>query len=214
MSGVPFDQIEAQKGVVRVLTEMVGSKMGKLVAPDGTVTEYPAIYLSDQNIPEATLPLLEVSFISDNDGDGFLLDSGVVEVENPNDPLEPFFYPYYDNYLNYTLMLTCAGDDSGSIIRDVRKKFLNQYFRDKLKVESNSGITLVTPISRNPELLSTEYREQHTMLLNLVTVDRYIDDSDNTGVFDTIIYEGELYKDRNETDTPIPVNGTVGPVTP
>lgn len=204
MAGVPFDYIAAQQGLIEILTMMVGDKLGFLIKPDGSLSTEKAIYIDNQNVPEAQLPFICINYIQDNDGDGFLLDSGAVEVEDPNDPPNTIVVPYYDNYLNYTIMVTCEGNGSLNILREIKKKFLVDDYNRLLLEKNSSAIDLINVVNRSPQLLDTRYREQGNMILTFNTVDRYIN-FDN-GTFNQMQGVGSLYQDPNESDTPVPVN--------
>lgn len=213
MAGIPYDNIAMQQGLVRVLTKAVGDQLGFLVDPSGSVTDQRAIYLDTQDIPEPQLPFIEISYLQDNDNDGWLLDSGTVETEDPDDPPNTVIVPYFDNYLNISVMLKCEGTGASNILRTIKKKFLSESYRLFLKEETNCAIQLINVNGRSPQFIDTIFREQNTMLLTFNTVDRYLD-FDAASIYNQVISEGELYKDKDQTDTPIKVDTDVGPVTP
>lgn len=212
MAGVPFDFEEVQQGLVRVLTQMVGDQLGSMVTPGGTVTTTPAVFIAPlNNLPEPTLPFIELNYLQDNDNDGFLFDSGVVEVEDPSDPPNLISVPYYDTHLRYTIMLGCEGDGATKILREISKKMLVPSYRDLVHQEMNSGIDLITTNNRNPQLLDTQFREQGTMVLTFTTIDRLIDY--DGAIFEEVSYEGGLAKNP-EDENPLPLDNDVGPVYP
>ena len=208
MAGIPFDEIEAQQGLVKVITKMVGDKLGKMVLPDGTVTDTPAVFIEPLGeLPEPTLPFIGINYLQDNDNEGFLLDSGTALVEDPDNPPAMIDVPYFDTALYYMNFLVCEGDGSQSILREIKRKFLKEDYRSMLKEEANSGISLVNVIGRSPQMQSTQFREQSTMTLRLNTVDRFLDYEG--GVFDEMHTHGEFYEDVDESDSPIIIRSHV-----
>lgn len=172
----PFKEQSIMQGMVRVLTDMVGDYMGKLITPNGTETTHPAIYLTSQaKFPQATLPLLQVSYEQINDEDGRLLDKGLLEVADPVKEGEILNLPYTSTHMYYTVMLTCQGRGSANILEKIRGLLRFDSWRNKIHSEMNSGIFMQTRISRNPQLISTEWRDQHTMLMTFSTVSTHID---------------------------------------
>lgn len=210
---VTFDEVAVQQALVGIIVDMVGDKLGFLVAPDGTVTDQPACYISQQHIPEATLPFISIDFLSSSDSEGHLLGSGHVEMEDPLDPPNLADYPYYDTYLHYLINARCEGDGSGKILREVRQKLLWPSFRQRINTEMFSSTQLISPVTKQSDVLETEYREIYSTMLKFDTVDRIVDYS--SGVFSTINYSGDLFRDdEGEDPTPLPFTGTVTPNTP
>ena len=210
---IPFDEVAVQQALVGIIVDMVGDKLGFLVAPDGTVTDQPACYISQQDVPEATLPFISIDFLSDNNNEGFLLGSGWVEMEDPLDPPNVADYPFYDTYLHYLINARCEGDGSGKILREVRQKLLWPSFRQRINAEMFSSTQLISPLTKQSDVLETEYREIYSTMLKFDTVDRIVDYS--SGVFSTINYEGDLFRDdEGEDPTPLQFDGTVTSDTP
>lgn len=205
---VPFDEIAVQQALVNIIVDMVGDKLGFLIAPDGSVTDQPACYISQQHVPEAQLPFISLDFLSSSDSEGFLLGAGHVEMEDPLDPPNVADYPYYDTYLHYLINARCEGDGSGKILREVRQKLLFPSYRARINNEMFSSTQLISPVIKQSDVLETEYREAYSTMMNFDTVDRIIDYS--SGVFSTINYEGDLFRDDDGEDpTPLDFTGSV-----
>lgn len=198
----PFKEESTMQGMVRVLTDMVGVYMGKLIAPNGTETTHPAIYLTSQaKFPQATLPLLQVSYEQINDEDGRLVDKGLLEVADPINEGEVLTLPYTSTHMYYTVMLTCQGRGSANILEKIRGLLRFDSWRKKIHSEMNSGIFMQTRVSRNPQLIATEWRDQHTMLMTFSTVSTHIDYSGTW--FDVIETLGEWWHLDNTDEEPI-----------
>ena len=198
----PFKEQTIMQGLVRVLTDMVGQYMGNLVTPKGAVTTHPAIYLTSQaKFPEATLPLLQVGFEQINDEDGRLIDKGLLEVIDPLIPENILYLPYTSTHMYYTVQLTCQGKGSQNILEKVRGLLRFDSWREKVHEEMSSGIYMQSRVLRTPQLVATEWRDQHTMLMTFSTVSTHIDYSGTW--FNVIEMLGEWYHHDDTDEDPI-----------
>lgn len=201
MTGIiksPFKEQDTMQALVRVLSNMVGEYMGKLVTPKGKETEYPAIYLTSQDkFPQATLPLLQVGFEQINDEDGRLLDKGLLKVVDPFTEGSFLYFPYTSTHMYYTVQLTCQGKGSHDILEKVRGLLRFDTWREQIHTELKSGIFMQSRIIRNPQMISTEWRDQHTMLMTFSTVSTHVDYS---GSWFNIIEMNGVWKHLDETD--------------
>lgn len=193
--------------LIETLDDMVGDQLSFLLDPvTGIPTTLRSIVPDLQGAPQPPLPFIEVRYEGSNDNAGFLLDQGLVEVEDPEDPPNLIWAPYWDKYTQFGVTIRCEGLRSQQILQDVRRKFLLERFRSQLRgtdptttYKVFSSIELINSIQRTPDLLDTEYRDVGSFLLKLNTVDRLIDIE--TGCFDTINYESNYKKGINDPNT-------------
>lgn len=198
----PFKEQDTMQGFVKVLTAMVGQHMGNLVTPKGDVTEHPAIYLTSQaKFPEATLPLLQVSFEQINDEAGRLIDKGLLPVVDPFDEENTLYFPYTSTHMYYTVQLTCQGKGSQNILEKIRGLLRFDKWRNMIHEEMYSGIYMQSRILRTPQLIATEWRGQHTMLLTFSTVSTHVDYSGTW--FNVVEMLGEWW--HVDTNDPLPI---------
>lgn len=205
-----FDPDAIVGSVIGVLTSMVGTRLSLLPLPDGTNSTTPAIIFDNTNAPQPALPFITVAYNGSSDNTGFVIDSGVTEETDPDDPPNKRFYPYFDKLTNFAITIRCEGIASQSILQEVRNKFILERHRGTLRTEVFTTIDQMYPIQRTPDLLSTEYREIASMTINMHTVDRLIDFDDNGGVFDTVVDHESTIKDNPDDASP---NVTVRTVT-
>lgn len=208
-----FDQDTAMLSIANMIESMVGTDLSFLPLADGNPSTERSIIIGFQSNPEPELPFIVLNFEESNDNDGFLLDSGVVEEEDPNDIPNLAFFPFFDKILNYSVTLRCEGENSHQILSKVRRLLLLDRFKEPLRTEIFSSIKLIQPIIYTPDALSDTYRDVNTLILELATIDRLIDFDQNGGVYDTIEGEGTLKDNEDDTD-PLITNITVGSVTP
>lgn len=194
-----FDDDEAAQGFVRVLTSVISDDVGVLIDPSGNETTVPAIYITNQeNFPEATLPFVQLTFISDSDEDWFEIDSGLLEIANEEDPESPTYQKYHDTYLTYNILVTVQGDNSGNIIRKIRNCFLWDSVKTAVHTEMNSSLQLMSRIDYTPQFIQTGWRQQYTMVANFSTISRTLEPE--TSVFDTVNITDHLQEDIDTED--------------
>ena len=203
-----FDPDVACATIVDFISDKVGDELGVLVTPQGSQTTIPAVYLTNQNIPEPTLPFITVDLLTSNDRFGHTLNSGLISAEEAGDedPDDDTYYLYKDVYLEYTIRLRCEGDGGHKILRKIRNLLLFEDAINTIEEGCYSSIQYIQPVRRVPELFNTNFREINTTDLVLNTVDRYIDYSST--VFDTINYSSTLKETVDDT-TPLTSEGSV-----
>jgi len=206
----PFDYIKVQKGIISWLKEVVGSSMGKMLIEEGNsviTTDIPAVYAAPLgDLPEPSLPFIEVNYIQNDDG--FVSSSGVVDVKDPNDDSKTLSVPYYDTMTNFSITLVCEGTGAQNIIRKVRNLLNVHRERQKLHERTNSGINYITRARRSPDFITTEFRESSTLTFSMNALDRYIDYDGN--VFSSVDYNGGL-KRTEDDNNPLPIDRKVDP---
>jgi hypothetical protein len=209
--GWNFDPDVVIDSLINILDQQVGYRLSFLPLPDGNPSTMRSIIPDLQGGDEPPLPFIVLSYEGSDDSNGFLFDSGTIEVEDPLNPPNMICAPYWDTSINFGITLTCSGLNAQSILQEVRKKFLPYNYRQELNETGFSSIELITPIRRVPDLLDTEYREVATCLLKFNTIDRLIDT--NAGTFDTINYES-TYRIDEDDPNPIITEGSVTSQTP
>lgn len=206
----PFDYIQVQKGIISWLKGVVGDSLGKMLIEEGTdiiETNIPAVYAAPLgDLPEPTLPFIEVNYIQNEDG--FVHYSGVTDVPDPNNPDGMISVPYYDTVTNFSITLVCEGTGSQNIIRKVRN-VLNVYRERKILHEkTNAGINFITRARRSPEMITTEFRESSTLTFSMNAIDRYVDYDGQ--YFDGVEYTGGLKRTKVD-ENPLPVDRKIDP---
>jgi hypothetical protein len=200
----PFDSNTSMITIRQMLINMIGSQLSTI--PTQTGSE-PAVIIGPvgSDGPEPDLPYLMIAYDGSDDGNGFLIDSGLVtatidDPDNVGQTIESEV-PYYDTFLNFYVILRCEGDEALNILKEIRRKLRVDYYKDYLLETDGIVVDQITTIRRTPDLLSTAYRDVGTMRLALHTIDRYID-LDNPYYFDTIDSNGE-YKRSTDDSSPI-----------
>lgn len=211
-----FDQVEKAKAWVGILKDMVGSMCGKLINPNTKLpTDHPAIYLANQNktIPEATYPLIEVRVLPYVDENAYLLDKGLITIEDPENPPDEITVPYTSSHIYYSLQLTCIGNDNMSsqlILERIRGSMNFDRWKKRVNTDMQSGWQVKSRVSYTPFLEEGNWITQHTLICNFTTVSTIIDYEGSW--FNVIEFKaGKVYRnpdDPSPIETPI---RTVGP---
>lgn len=192
-----FEPDVAVAAIVDLITDCVGSELGTMITPQGESTDTPAVFSTNQDIPEPILPFISVDFLSSSDRFGAELYGGVVESEHP-DTGEDSYYVYKDVYLEYIVRIRCEGADGHRILRKLRNMLLFDSARTTMEESCESAIQYIAPVRRVSAFLDTNYREINTTDLTFNTVDRYIDyDSE---VIDGIEISSSLAISDEDTD--------------
>lgn len=194
-----LDQDVVVEKFILLLDEMVGSRLSFLKDDEGVDTTLRSIIKANDGAAEPPLPFITLNYEGDNNNDGFLLETSVEEVAN----LDGTFQHNSDILTYYGLTIRCEGEQSASILKEIRKKFLLERYRADLRSDDDtktpliySTLSLISPVRRIPDLLDTGYREVNSMLLSLSTIDRVIE---NIGVVETLEYAGTIQR-INDTD--------------
>lgn len=210
-----FDEQEKVDGLGRVLVDMVGDRLGKLINPDtGTILTLPAVYATDQSskIPEATYPLIQLTPLPYNNNHCYKYDQGLIEVVDPNDTQSLIFLPYYTSYIKHSILLACVGEGSQKILESIRGNMNFDRWKDTIKQEMQSSYQVTTRINKVRTMIDTEWLSQHTMIMNFDTLSTHIDYKGTW--FNVIEFDGTAYRvkgDTNPLHTPVK---TVGPAYP
>lgn len=210
-----FNKTAALVAIADMIASVVGTELSFLPLSDGTPSAVRSVIISHLNGIEVPLPFVVVTFESSKDDKGFLIDSGVILVEDPSDPPNMIYAPYFDKNLNYLVRITCEGEESHDILSRLRKGLLLERNKAPLRTSIFSTIDLIHEIRTSRVLNDTAYREINTFTMSLNTTDRLIDtDKGNGGVWDTIVDGEGTLKDNEDDTSPLITNITVGPVTP
>lgn len=192
-----FDPDVACATIVDLITDYVGDDLGTMITPQGVSTTTPAVFSTNQDIPEPNLPFISVDFLSSSDRFGAELYGGVLESEDP-DTGETGYYVYKDIYLEYIVRIRCEGDGGHKILRQLRNMLLFDDARSTMEESCESAIQYIAPVRRVSAFLDTNYREINTTDLTFNTVDRYIDYSSE--VVDGIEINSSLATSDEDTD--------------
>jgi len=193
-----FNTRDKVSALVRVITAMVGDRLGKLIQPDGTVTDIPAVYSTHQKkIPTAQYPCIQVTALPYDDNSGYKLDQGLVTVEDPN-TLEEVTVPYTSSHITYALSLVCTGDDSQAILEKIRGSMNFDRWKDLVHTEMESGFQVLTSINYTPTLVETDWVDGHSMIMRFTTISTHIDLQGTW--WNVISFSGDVYRNQEDTN--------------
>lgn len=217
-----FDEITVQRGLVRVLTPLLDSFLArmKFKASNGVWVEdssQPAIYLGFPNEIEPSNPKVFITYNGDTDTTSSSYESGLEDIEDPNDPPNIITVPFERSYITYILTLTA---DSGpkdkvnrgevlsasSILRKVRDNLMLSSFRETIHTEMNSTIKMINPITPIYDLEQTSFQDAAVMRL-IFDATSTIHDLGGSFI-QTINYES-CYKRTLDDPNPIISTGSV-----
>ncbi len=217
-----FDEIEAQKGLVEVLAPIVGQYLANLMYRDssGTLQDsgQPAIYLGYPNEIEPSNPKIHITFNGDTNTSTGSFESGIAEIDDPNNPGTLIEVPYESSYLTYVLTLTCDSGPKDIVNRGERKSssWILRKFRESLKLHTvrneihtymKSSIMTISNVSPVYDIVETSYHDSANMSLTFDTISTVYDLGGS--YIQTINYES-TYKRCLEGDTdPIIITGSV-----
>jgi len=225
-----FNNIAAMSGLVNVLSGIVGDDCGRYVSQStGQPTTAPAIYIGRANDTTGNYPRIVLTYQGSNDGSSRVFESGLIEVEDPNDPQGSVIVPYTSSYLRYGITLTASSggmDDvleayaastlpsaapitrlsSEALLSKIRLGLLQDKYLKEINAKMLSSIQPNSPIVPVPVLSDTEYLDSSTMTLFFDTIDTLVEY--DAGWFDTINGNYVYYRDSGGFD-PDPLTGTI-----
>ena len=204
--------------------DILKDDLGKLILPDGTVTDQPAIYIADQQIPDANLPRIVINYIFDRPAGSDRASSGLEELTDPSTG-NKITVPYYETYIKWQVMLDCLSSatstsidaegnfvntpTANNILTKLRKNLLiprhRQYINDNIKSTLQPFTTTDLRDSENT-VFQTQVMKASTLLITFDTRDRVYDF--DGGWFNAIEYEGLLNRQTTDPD-PLKVDRTV-----
>lgn len=221
-----FDNIEAQKGFVRVLQPLIDDLLARLKFKDSSgnwvSTTQPAIYLGYPNEIEPDYPRVHITFNGDSDTTISSYESGTEEIEDPNDPPNLITVPFRRSYIDYVISITCdaGGKDlvnrgdrpsASKVLRRVRDSLLFEHVLATVHSEMNSTVRFINPITPIYDLEQTSYHDSAVMRLTFSSTSTVYDL--NGGCFDTIEETGTLFRYEGDPD-PTSQTRTITSVTP
>lgn len=209
--------------------DILKDDLGKMLLPDGTEVDTPAIYIADQQIPDANLPRITITYLFDKPRGADLARTGIEELTDPTTG-QSIFVPYYETYIQWQILLDCLSsstrthlDSNGklvntptanNILTKLRKSFLIERNRRRINTQMSSTLQpfSVTDLrDSKDEVFQTEIMKESTLLVTFDTRDRIYDFEG--GWFNAIEYEGILKRHKDDLN-PIPVNGSAFDDTP
>jgi hypothetical protein len=210
-----FDHFKVMTTLADIIKEIVGDRLAVLPNSGGQK----AVFISHYGGITPPLPYVLLTYQGSRDDEGFILDSGMVDVmvddlDNPPNKIQ-LCTPYFDKLINFNISLRVESippnglDDKANthrILRDIRKGLLLPKHRKKMKDEAHTAMEFMNNIKSTPDLVSTSYHDIATMKLKLSSIDRVIDY--HTLSFDTIEWSGEIKIDENDPN-PIVLTGSV-----
>ena len=224
-----FNNLQAMSQLVNILVDVVGDNLGKFVNPDtGVETSSPAIFLGRANNTAPNFPRIALTWQGSNDGQGHTLDSGSIEVDDPDNIGQTIEVPYTAKLLVYGVTLTCESGSFDTVLNDyaksavsateqqrlsseqilskIRKSLLRDEVKKRINTQMNSSVRLINTIVPVPFVDETEYMDSSTMTIFFTTVDTEL--WYESGVFDTIQGMYTYYRDTEGND-PTPITGEI-----
>ena len=221
-----FDDIEAQKGFVRVLQPLLDDLLDRLKFKDSSGnwidTTQPAVYLGYPNEIVPAYPRVHVTFNGDTDTTSSSYEDGTIEVEDPENPPSTITVPFRSTYIQYVITLTCdAGakeivnrgerPSAAKVLRRVRDSLSFEHILTSIHEEMNSTIQFINPITPIYDLEQTSFHDSAVMRLTFSTTNTVYDV--DGGCFDTIVETGTLFRYEGDPD-PTSQTRTITSVTP
>jgi len=178
--------------------EAVGGRLAE-IGPAGD--KFPAIIERRPNAPKPDYPYITYDVLNTSQTKGWLLSSGVNGDGNP----------YWET--DYTLLIqyTVYGKESRSIANQLEGYFRLDRVRGAITTATKGSLVQTFEVISAPDLLSTEFVEASLFNITFSIVDRVVDAQ--TGVFDTVTLDGELFR-TDKDESPLPIDVTVTSVAP
>lgn len=210
-----YKSLDAQKALVRVLTQIIGNDVGNFKYEDGnggwqTDTDSPAIYIGYQEIPTPDYPLVYVvSQGSTNQGAG-VFDHGLNEEPDPDNAGETITTLYTSRHKTYSITLVCRSSTMTKVARgeyppaeDILNKVLEyldfKIYKDLIRDEMQSGVDLQQDVIPSEVLDDGKYFSQATVTLPFETISTVFDRTGN-GWFDTVKTQSDFYNINDDSD--------------
>jgi len=209
----PFNKTQAMKGLVRVITPIVDEYMARLSYKDTNgdwqQSTDAAIYLGYLEETSPSHPRIHITSNGNTNTTPTDWENGLIEVEDPDDPPNMITIPFKRSYIDYMLTLTC---DSGGIDKVNRGEVMDSDFilsriRDSLNFESvktsihtdmNSSVEKIAEVTPIYDLMETSFHDSSVMRLKFSTTNTVF--NYEGGYFDTIEYDGTLYRYSGDPD--------------
>lgn len=218
-----FNNIKMLSEFVKIIDDSVGENLGKLITPDGVVTDSPAIIIGRANNIRADYPRITLTWQGNNDNLCHTLERGWLTLTDPTDPLETVEVPYVEKYVVFGITLTCesgafsevlssyvnsqvsGGEPSRLSSDDILSKLRGSFGRFEVKKQVNdsmdSSLQLINPINPVPQMDETEEIDASTMTVFFNTTS--VDVDYDGGVFDSIEVESQLFRISEEDSDPL-----------
>ena len=182
---------------LRVAREGVGSRLS-LIGPTGS--EFAAVIRTRPRGPKPDYHYITFDILNTSQTKGWLLQSGL-------DGEDSFWETDYTLLMQYTVY----GDEALSIANQLEGYFRLNRVRDDIRTATGGALVQTFEADSTPKSLSDKFVEGALFNLTFSIVDRVTDTQ--TGVFDTVILDGELARSQDDTN-PLPLDITVTSVAP
>lgn len=189
---------------IRIAKLAVGTKLSE-IGPEGGPL-FPAVIKSRQNGPKPDFHYIIFDILTTVQTKGWLLQSGLDGEDS-----------FWETDKTLLMQFTVFGDDAHSIANELEGYFRYNRIRDDIRAATDGALVQTFEVISTPQSLANKFVEASLFNLTFSIVDRVTDTDPapeiGTGVFDTIILDGELARSQDDTD-PLPLDITVTSVAP
>lgn len=181
---INYDEIKDT--FIAVAREAVGSRLAE-IGRDGD--KYPAVINRRPKGPKPPgYPYITLDILDTVQTKGWKLDTGVTDEENV----------YWETDYTVLMQYTVYGDEAKSIANELEGYFRIERVLDAIREDTGGAVVETFKVVSAPQSLSTQYVEASFFNLTFSIVDRVVDTQ--TGVFDTLILDGELFRNQDDPD--------------
>ena len=194
---IDYDAISDE--FIRIARLGVGSRLSQ-IGPTGG--KFGTVILVRQDGPKPSYPYITLDRnLNTSNTKGWLLDEGVTVDEEG----------YWETDKTVLMQFTVYGDEADSIANELEGYFRLDRIRDDIRSATGGALVQTFEVVPVPEILATEHVEAAFFNLTFSIVDRVVDTQ--TGVFDTINLDGELFRSQDDIE-PLPIDITATSVAP
>lgn len=216
-----LDEIVVQQAIINILAPLMGEDLGKLIAPDGTVTDTPAFYIDSDEVPKSETPSIGSSFNGSNSG--FVTSTQNIQENNPDYVVggeEPEYLYYILRNWHTEFSLSYVADNgsmqqvllgnrksSGYLLRKLKMLFGRESVRKQLH-EIGVGVDFIGVETPQYDLNSVRIEGTSVVTLNFTYSNE--DKEQVFGLVDRVVSSGELKRVSEEDTNPINIDTDTG----